>query len=47
MDCAELNILFPDKVEKIKTERKNSKVPYLNMVKVRELMTKRENKLRK
>ena len=41
MDCAELNILFPDKVEKIKTERKNSKVPYLNMVKVRELMTKR------
>lgn len=34
-------------MEKIKTDRKTSKVPYLNMVKVREIMAKRENKMRK
>ena len=41
LDCPELSILFPDKVEKIRTQRQEAKVPYLNMKKVRELMMKR------
>lgn len=46
-DCAELNILFPDKVEQIKKNRETTKVPYLNMVKIRDMMAKREKKIRK
>jgi hypothetical protein len=39
--------LFPDKVKKIKINRHEAKIPYLNMKKVRELMMKREEKMRK
>lgn len=46
-DCEELNILFPDKVEKIKKNKQITKVPYLNMMKIRELMAKRDSKIRK
>jgi hypothetical protein len=46
-DCPELSILFPDKVQQIRTNRAEMKVPYLNMKKVRELMMKREEKLKK
>lgn len=46
-ECPELNILFPDKVEKIKKDKQITKVPYLNMMKIREIMAKRDNKLRK
>jgi hypothetical protein len=34
-------VLFPDKVEKIKANREKKKIPYLNMLKVRELMVQR------
>ena len=40
-DCPELSILFPDKVQQIRTNKQEAKVPYLNMKKVRELMAKR------
>lgn len=46
-ECDEINILFPDKVEKIKKEKQITRVPYLNMMKIREIMAKRDNKLRK
>lgn len=41
-DCPELSVLFPDRVEQIRTQRHEARVPYLNMKKVRELMMKRE-----
>lgn len=41
-DCPELSILFPDKVQQIRNNRQEAKVPYLNMKKVRELMMRRE-----
>ena len=41
MECLELSMLFPDKVQQIRTTRAEMKVPYLNMKKVRELMMKR------
>lgn len=47
IDCPELSILFPDKVQKIIRSKEQSKVPYLNMKKVREMMAKREEKMRK
>ena len=34
-ECDEINILFPDKVEKIKKEKQITRVPYLNMMKIR------------
>lgn len=34
-ECAEINILFPDRVEKIKKNKQITKVPYLNMMKIR------------
>lgn len=47
MDCPELSILFPDKVQRILRTKEQAKVPYLNMKKVREMMAKREEKMRK
>lgn len=46
-DCPELHVLFPDKVEQIKKNKETTRVPYLNMVKIREMMAKREKKIRK
>lgn len=34
-DCPEMAVLFPDKVQKIMSNRQKKKVPYLNMLKVR------------
>lgn len=34
-DCPELSLLFPDKVQQIKSSRQEAKVPYLNMKRVR------------
>ena len=47
LDCPELSVLFPDRVEQIRTQRHEARVPYLNMKKVRELMMKREEKMKK
>jgi hypothetical protein len=35
MDCPELSILFPDKVQNIIRYKGQARVPYLNMKKVR------------
>lgn len=40
-------MLFPDKVQQIRTSRAEARVPYLNMKKVRELMMRREEKFKK
>lgn len=47
MECPELSILFPDRVQQIRSNLQDSRVPYLNMKKVRELMMRREEKYRK
>ena len=47
LECPELYHLFPDRVEQIKADRRSRRVPGLNMLKVRELMAKRENKIKK
>lgn len=38
---------FPTKWMVIKKNRETTKVPYLNMVKIRDMMAKREKKIRK
>ena len=47
LECPELSVLFPDKVQQIRCSRQEAKVPFLNMKRVRELMAKREEKMKK
>lgn len=47
LECPELYHLFPDKVQKMNSNRQKKRLPYLNMMKVRDLMAKREVKLKK